>query len=99
VDTYRRLKDSKQKYSTKSKDTYLLKKKDFQQFSSLYFGRLKELKSKVETRAIKKHPDATLATRILQLTHGAKFIVTGTLFKDMRLKPNILQEYTREVSY
>ncbi len=52
---------------------------------------------------MKLHPDATLAPRVLELKYDErerekKYVVVGTVFKDMKLKPNILQEYTQERS-
>jgi len=37
-----------------------------------------------------------IAKRIMYLTQGVTNVVVGTLYKDMKLKPNILLEYTKE---
>lgn len=101
---FTRAPDAETKYSTQAKDLFLVKKKTFsQQFSNLYFLRLKQLKPKLQQRATKLHQDATLASRVLELKYDEhnttkKYIVVGTVFKDMKLKPNILQEYTLERS-
>jgi DNA polymerase delta subunit 2 len=102
--TYYRLSDTVTQYNTEAKSLFLIKKKTFsQQFSNLYFLRLKQMKPKLLQRAQKKYPDATVVDRVLELKYDEddpekKYIVVGTLFKDMKLKPNILQEYTRERS-
>jgi DNA polymerase delta subunit 2 len=103
--TYYRLSDTVTQYNTEAKSLFLIKKKTFgQQFSNLYFLRLKQMKPKLLQRAQKKYPDATVVDRVLELKYDEddpekKYIVVGTLFKDMKLKPNILQEYTREVCF
>lgn len=38
-----------------------------------------------------------LAEQILDVRVGEECIIIGTLFKDMPLKPNVLQEYSKQV--
>jgi hypothetical protein len=42
---------------------------------------------------------ATVAQRILDMQVGNLSIVVGTLFKVMALKPNVLEQYAKEVCY
>ncbi|KAL0481811.1 DNA polymerase delta subunit 2 [Acrasis kona] len=82
-----------------SKEKYILQNKSFnQQFSHLYLVRLSQLKDRVTKRAISHlgNKQADIAKRIMYLNEEGANIVVGTLYKDMKLKPNILLEYTKE---
>ncbi len=41
--------------------------------------------------------DVKIAKRVVNLNEGEEALAIGTLYKDMKLKPNILLEYTKEV--
>lgn len=40
---------------------------------------------------------AIIAPQILHIKPGRLSIITGTLYKDMKLKPDVLKEYAKEV--
>ncbi|CAK9780848.1 unnamed protein product [Cutaneotrichosporon oleaginosum] len=69
------------------------------QYSNIYFVRLVELRPIVEARAAKlwakvrgKPP---LLPRILNLQRGQLCYIVGTVYMDMPLKPNVLEEMAR----
>jgi DNA polymerase delta subunit 2 len=73
------------------------------QYFKLYTNRLQELKPAVlekakqewiETESTPNKP--RLAEQILDVRVGEECIIIGTLFKDMPLKPNVLQEYSKQ---
>jgi len=70
------------------------------QYASLYYYRLKALQpdllKTVEQRWCVEE-GLPIVDRILQLGVGTKCVVTGTLFKEMPLRPNILESYAKEV--
>ncbi|KAL9644848.1 hypothetical protein ABK040_005329 [Willaertia magna] len=84
-------------HSTESKSLFLLANKNFeQQFSKLYFNRIAELKPPLLKKLNKLFPNTTHAKTMLELTHGVTYSVVGTLYKEMKLKPNILRDFTME---
>lgn len=68
-----------------------------QQYSHLYYCRLHEFRAILTSIAQKPWPNARVRT-ILGLEGGEKCIVIGTLYKQMQLKPSILDEYAKERS-
>jgi len=80
-------------------DFYIVKKQFSQQFSNLYFKRLEALRPvlKAKIASNSKYASAALADNVLSVVSKQPAIVIGTLYKDMKLKPNILLEYTKEV--
>jgi DNA polymerase delta subunit 2 len=82
-------------------------KKNFtKQYATLYFSRLTALKKTVlavASAALPRYPQCARADgsapkvceRILDMVAGEFCVVAGTLFKDMKLKPCILDEYAR----
>ncbi len=80
-------------YETNAKQKFLLSKKEFtQQFSGFYFARLKQLRSVLEPKLTQYN----LIDKIVDLKSEEKCALIGTIYKEMKLKPNVLVEYTRD---
>ena len=88
-----------------SKDNFMPKSTKFtvkghnfrRQFSHLYFKRLEALKPRVSQQTKKKFSQAKYANRVIELKAGEEvYAVTGTLYKHMKLKPCVLDEFTNE---
>eukprot|EP00696_Hemimastix_kukwesjijk_P018142 gnl/Hemi2/6960_TR2376_c0_g1_i1.p1 gnl/Hemi2/6960_TR2376_c0_g1~~gnl/Hemi2/6960_TR2376_c0_g1_i1.p1 ORF type:complete len:468 (-),score=140.93 gnl/Hemi2/6960_TR2376_c0_g1_i1:203-1606(-) len=76
---------------------FLLDKKNYeQQFSHIYFIRLVQLRPFVVEEAKARWPGLPVLERIVELKDGQECVVVGTLYKDMRLKPCILEEFSME---
>jgi DNA polymerase delta subunit OB-fold domain len=76
------------------------------QYADLYFARLVLLKSHVENVAEKAWAGFSLAgikarpvERVLDVRQGEVCWVTGTVFMDMPLKPNIMEDLGKEVGF
>lgn len=81
------------------------------QFANVYYLRLAKLKSKVLESAKRKWtgekggikgPDGSrqkpqLVKRVLDVTPGRFCYIVGTVYCEMRLKPNVLEDLAREV--
>ena len=65
------------------------------QYSQLYFYRLVQMRPVLEQAARSKWPDVPVV-RVLDIPEEGEVIVVGTLYKEMSLKPSILDEYTKE---
>jgi len=80
-------------YSNKS-DGFLIKKKTYDyQYAPLYAERLISMRTEVEKAALKKWEDRyTVKKSLVDLEKHKKSIIIGTLFKEMKNKPNILKE-------
>ena len=90
-----KLKRETTKHVALSKDLFLLADKTFtQQFSKLYEHRIKTLKPPLLKKMASLFPKATHAKSMLDLTMGVTYTVVGTVYKEMKLKPNILREFT-----
>ena len=46
---------------------------------------------------VARTPDVKNTKRVLDITQGSLCYVVGTIYMEMRLKPNILEELAREV--
>ncbi|CAI7732587.1 unnamed protein product [Closterium sp. NIES-54] len=68
-----------------------------QQFASLYFSRLATLRPVLLAAARQKWPHLPVSS-VLDLADKGECVVVGTLYKHMKLKPSILQDYGRERS-
>ncbi|GJP39955.1 hypothetical protein CLOM_g24269 [Closterium sp. NIES-68] len=68
-----------------------------QQFASLYFSRLATLRPVLLAAAREKWPHLPVSS-VLDLADKGECVVVGTLYKHMKLKPSILQDYGRERS-
>jgi DNA polymerase delta subunit 2 len=76
---------------------FVQKEKNYiQQYSHVYLKRLLALRPVLQRyfRDVAKCP---LAEKVIGLTSGERVAVIGTLYKDQKLKPNILDEFTTEV--
>ena len=71
------------------------------QYANLYFMRLAKLKSRVLAKAASKwstvSPDAKALQRVLDVDQGQMCWIVGTIYMEMKLKPNVIQEMAREV--
>lgn len=67
-----------------------------QQYSQIYFARLHMLRTLLHSLAPLWKPHITVCT-VLGLEEGKECIIVGTLYKHMKLKPCILDEYAKEV--
>lgn len=78
-------------------DRYNVKKKTFnQQFASLYSSRLKVLRKRVVDAVSKKYGKKYETLPVLEFKN--KCILIGTLFKEMKQKPNLLKQFTQEIA-
>ncbi|XP_031494829.1 DNA polymerase delta small subunit [Nymphaea colorata] len=68
-----------------------------QQYSQLYFARLHVLRELLRSLAKKWKPHLSVQN-ILGLEEGKDCIIIGTLYKQMKLKPSVLDEYSKERS-
>lgn len=83
------------KYDNLSKD-FVLKNKDFKyQYAPLYAERLNCLRSDILEEARRKWTSEPLRN-LGDLTTNEKCIIVGTLFKEMKNKPNILKELAED---
>lgn len=76
-----------------------------QQFADLYFLRLTKIRPAVEAAARAAWEDTVIggeevrqAERVLDVRQGALCWATGTIYVDMALKPNILDDVSKDVS-
>tara|TARA_B100001142_G_C14315341_1_gene648290 strand:- start:374 stop:1873 length:1500 start_codon:yes stop_codon:yes gene_type:complete len=69
--------------------------KIYGQYFQLYFNRLKILAPRLEDAVQAKWPNLPRA-KVLDLKEGEECVLSGTLYKDMKLKPCILDEYVKE---
>ncbi|EGG08295.1 uncharacterized protein MELLADRAFT_35023 [Melampsora larici-populina 98AG31] len=68
------------------------------QFSNLYYQRLLKLKSNLQSSSKVKWKDEFKSVRILDILVGQKMVVIGTVYCDLKFKPNVLDDLSREVS-
>lgn len=77
--------------------TYTLKERTYQQqFSDIYFLRLAKLKPAVEEVAATTWDSVSKVDRVLDVRQGEICWVTGTVYMDMPLKPNILDDISKD---
>ena len=76
-----------------------------QQFADIYFLRLTKIKPAVEQIAEASWEDTVIGgekakpvERVLDVRQGELCWVTGTVYMDMPLKPNILEDVSKDVS-
>ncbi|KAI3323210.1 DNA polymerase alpha/epsilon subunit B-domain-containing protein [Xylariaceae sp. AK1471] len=82
----------------------LNKEKSYQQqFADMYFLRLTKIKPAVDERAIETWKDTIIgdepakkAERVLDIRQGELCWVSGTVYMDMALKPNILDDVSKD---
>ena len=88
-------------------DTYALEKEKHyqQQYGDMYFLRLTKLKPAVEEIAAQAWDGFQIAgetvekvERVLDVRQGKLCWVAGTIYMEMTLKPNILEDISKDVS-
>lgn len=85
----------------------LNKEKSYQQqFADMYFLRLTKLKTTVEKRALEAWDGTVIggepvkkADRVLDIRQGELCWVSGTVYMEMALKPNILEDVSKDVRW
>ena len=65
------------------------------QYAQLYFYRLVQMRPVLEQAAKSKWPGVPIV-RVLDIPEQGEVVAIGTLYKEMALKPSILDEYTKE---
>ncbi|XP_043690480.1 DNA polymerase delta small subunit [Telopea speciosissima] len=68
-----------------------------QQYSQIYFARLHHMRILLYSLVEKWKPHLPVC-KVLGLEEGKECIIVGTLYKQMKLKPTILDEYSKERS-
>ncbi|XP_062112210.1 DNA polymerase delta small subunit [Humulus lupulus] len=87
----------KQSSYNSSDEKFEIRKETYrgQQYSQIYFARLHMLRTILYSLAPNWKPHLPVRT-VLELEEGKECIVVGTLYKHMKLKPSILEEYSKE---
>ena len=79
-------------------EPFRLQKRSYdRQFSQLYFYRLARLRPQVVEAAQRAWPGVDYV-RVLDVPEEKEVFIVGTLYKEMSLKPSILDEYTKDVA-
>ncbi|KAI0665028.1 DNA polymerase alpha/epsilon subunit B-domain-containing protein [Cubamyces menziesii] len=72
------------------------------QYANIYFVRLRELRQHVEQRAKKRWNEVAgnpvFVPRVLDVEKGKLCFIIGTVYMDMPLKPNVLEDVARDRS-
>lgn len=72
------------------------------QYSNIYFTRLNELRKAVEERALRRwasvEGNPCLVRRVLEVVKSQLCYVVGTVYMDMPLKPNVLEDLAQDHS-
>ena len=66
------------------------------QYCQLYYQRLVSVMPRVKAAAEARWPGVPVC-KVLELQDGQPCVMIGTLYKDMKLKPSILDEYVKDV--
>ncbi|CAI9101018.1 OLC1v1038236C1 [Oldenlandia corymbosa var. corymbosa] len=66
-----------------------------QQYSQIYFARLHLMRTLLYSMLPNLKPNVPVCT-VLGLEEGKQCIIVGTLYKHMKLKPSVLEEYSKE---
>ena len=74
---------------------FCLEKRLYGQFFQLYFMRLALCLPRLRLAAAAAWPGVP-CRKVLEVEEGVECVVFGTLYKEMRLKPSILDEYVKE---
>ncbi|XP_022982949.1 DNA polymerase delta small subunit [Cucurbita maxima] len=80
-------------------EQYKIQKETYkgQQYSHIYFVRLHLIRTILHSLVSKWKPHLPVRT-VLELEEGKECVIVGTLYKHMKLKPTILDEYSKERS-
>ncbi|KAK9828305.1 hypothetical protein WJX74_008076 [Apatococcus lobatus] len=77
-------------------DQWQLQEKDHtNQYAHIYFARLQRMRPRLVKRCRQDWPQLKVVS-ILAVPEGAEVVVIGTVYKDMKLKPSILDEYVKD---
>lgn len=94
-----RLLQRKQSIYKSLDESFLIEKEIYrgQQYSQIYFARLHLMRTLLYSLLPTWKPHLPVCT-VLGLEEGKECIIVGTLYKHMKLKPSILDEYSKERS-
>jgi DNA polymerase delta subunit 2 len=87
---------SETKYENLSKEYYLKEKTFTCQYAPLYAERLKTMRDEVKKAALKKWASKYPIKNLVDMEANEKCIIIGTLYKEMKNKPNILKELAED---
>ncbi|KAK2965550.1 hypothetical protein RJ640_016692, partial [Escallonia rubra] len=89
----------KQAHYVSLDENFMIHKETYrgQQYSQIYFARLELMRTLIYSLLPNWKPHLPVR-RVLGLEGGKECILVGTLYKDMKLKPSILDEYSKERS-
>jgi len=77
-------------------DRFKLQGREYdRQFAQLYFYRLVQVRPQVEAAAKAAWPEISVV-RLVDVPEQGEVVIVGTVYKEMVLKPSILDEYTKE---
>ncbi|GAV63959.1 DNA_pol_E_B domain-containing protein [Cephalotus follicularis] len=98
IDSERNLQRKQATYQSLD-ESFMIQKEVYkgQQYSHIYFARLHFMRTLLYSLVPNWKPHLPVCT-ILGLEEGKECIIVGTLFKHMKLKPSILDEYSKERS-
>ena len=83
--------------SSSCSPSFLVSGKTFtKQFAALYFIRLHALRSACHAAAGRAGLAALVCSRLLDVRAGVQCVLTGTVYKEQKLKPSILSEYAAQ---
>ncbi|OQR95909.1 DNA polymerase alpha/epsilon subunit B [Thraustotheca clavata] len=90
--------ERKRAITSRQHDRFVTKKKSFeQQFASLYVARLRAMETMVrQAIAADSSVSVAILPKIIDLRADLPCIITGTVFKVLKNKPNLLDEFTAD---
>ena len=79
------------KHTNLSSEFYIKGQKSFtNQYAPLYAERLTSMRNELKAAAVRKWPNFEIKN-LVDLVQNEKCIIVGTLYKEMKNKPNILK--------
>ncbi|KAH8485682.1 hypothetical protein H0E87_027212, partial [Populus deltoides] len=98
IDTKKNLQRKQSSYQSLD-ETFEIQNETYrgQQYSQIYFARLHMMRTLLYSLVTHWKPHVPVCT-VLELEEGKECIIVGTLYKHMKLKPCILDEYSKERS-
>ena len=95
-----RLKRDSSSFSSKSSQFKVSSKNFERQFSHIYTKRLEVMKPRVQEHMKAVWPETKVVPRVIDLAVGnVQWAFAGTVYKNMKLKPCVLDEFTNGVPY
>uniref|UniRef100_A0A7S2ZYN9 DNA polymerase delta subunit 2 n=2 Tax=Rhodosorus marinus TaxID=101924 RepID=A0A7S2ZYN9_9RHOD len=85
-------------YEEKWRRFELGERKYGQQYSQVYFNRLNMMREQLKKAALQRWSslqEDSIMERMVKAKDGVESVIVGILFKEMKLKPSILQEYAK----